>query len=75
MVTRYDEVVVPYTSGYLEGGRDTEQLTNVAIQDTCPVDVSEHVFAPTSPTTYGWVADALAHDGPANPQAPIRCGA
>ena len=75
VVTRYDEVVVPYTSGYLEGGRDTEQLTNVAIQDTCPVDLSEHVFAPTSPTTYGWVADALAHDGPADPQAPIRCGA
>ncbi len=75
IVTRNDEVVVPYTSGYLEGGRDSEQLTNVAVQDTCPVDLSDHVFVPTSPTTYGWVADALAHDGPANPRAAIGCGA
>ncbi len=74
IVTRNDEVVVPYTSGYLEGGRDTGQLTNVALQDTCPVDLSDHVFAPTSPTTYAWVADALAHDGPARPGARIGCG-
>ena len=74
IVTRNDEVVVPYTSGYLEGGRDTDQLTNVAVQDTCPVDLSEHVTVPTSPTTYAWVADALAHDGPANPRKAVLCG-
>lgn len=74
IVTRYDEVVVPYTSGYLEGGRDTDQLTNVAVQDTCPVDLSEHVAVPMSPTTYGWIADALARPGPARPTAPVGCG-
>ncbi len=74
IVTRHDEVVVPYTSGYLEGGRDTRQLTNVAVQDTCPADLSDHVLVPTSPTTYGWVSDALAHRGPADPHAAIGCG-
>ena len=74
VVTEHDEVVVPYTSGYLEGGRDTAQLTNVALQDTCPADVSEHVLIPTSATAYAWVADALSHDGPANPRAAIGCG-
>jgi triacylglycerol esterase/lipase EstA (alpha/beta hydrolase family) len=75
IVTQHDEVVVPYTSGYLEGGRDTAQLTNVALQDTCPVDPSDHVTVPMSATTYAWVADALAHDGPANPRAAVGCGA
>lgn len=74
VVTQYDEVVVPFTSGYLEGGRDTAQLTNVRLQDTCATDLAEHVTIPLSLTTYAWVADALAHDGPANPRARIGCG-
>ena len=74
IVTRYDEVVVPFTSGYLEGGRDTAQLTNVAVQDTCPADTSEHVTLPMSSTAFAWVADALAHDGPANPRKAVLCG-
>jgi triacylglycerol esterase/lipase EstA (alpha/beta hydrolase family) len=74
IVTTHDEVVVPFTSGYLEGGRDTAQLTNVAVQDTCPVDTSEHVTLPMSSTAFAWVADALAHDGPANPRKAVLCG-
>ncbi len=74
IVTTHDEVVVPFTSGYLERGRDTAQLTNVAVQDTCPADPSDHVLLPMSPTTYAWVSDALAHDGPANPRKAVGCG-
>ena len=74
ITTAYDEVVVPHTSGYLEGGRDTDQLTNVTVQETCPVDPSEHVTVPLSATTYAWVADALAHDGPARPGLAAGCG-
>ncbi len=74
ITTRYDEVVVPHTSGYLERGRDTAQLTNVTVQETCPVDPSEHVTIPLSLTTYAWVADALAHDGPARPGLAAGCG-
>src|SRR4051812_219592 len=36
--TKYDEVVVPYTSAFLAGGPLT---TNVTIQDSCPADPSE----------------------------------
>jgi len=74
ITTRYDEVVVPHTSGYLERGRDTAQLTNVTVQETCAVDLAEHVSLPLSLTTYAWVADALAHDGPANPRKAVGCG-
>ncbi|HET6857526.1 MAG TPA: alpha/beta fold hydrolase [Streptomyces sp.] len=39
IATRYDEVVTPYRSQFLEG----PGVRNVLIQDLCPVDLSEHV--------------------------------
>ncbi|MFF3327182.1 esterase/lipase family protein [Streptomyces sp. NPDC002889] len=39
IATRYDEVVTPYRSGYLEGAN----VRNVLLQDLCPVDLSEHL--------------------------------
>jgi len=36
VMTKYDELVVPYTSGYLPGAH------NVVLQDICPFDFSEH---------------------------------
>ncbi|MGD3107466.1 lipase family alpha/beta hydrolase [Streptomyces sp. YGL11-2] len=39
IATKYDEVVTPYTSGYLNG----PDVHNVLLQDLCPVDLSEHV--------------------------------
>src|SRR4051794_17106215 len=45
VTTRYDEVVVPYTSAYLAPGPLT---TNVTLQDTCPLDTSEHLRIPLS---------------------------
>ncbi|PRH76171.1 lipase [Streptomyces solincola] len=39
IATRYDEVVTPYRSQYLDG----PDVTNVLIQDRCALDLSEHV--------------------------------
>lgn len=37
VITRYDALVVPHTSGIMRDGG-----TNVVLQDVCPADVSEH---------------------------------
>ncbi|MEV4435690.1 triacylglycerol lipase [Streptomyces sp. NPDC049555] len=39
IATRYDEVVTPYTSGFLSG----PDVRNVLLQDLCPIDISMHV--------------------------------
>ncbi|MFI6009980.1 esterase/lipase family protein [Streptomyces sp. NPDC051243] len=39
IATRYDEVVTPYTSAYLDAAPN---VTNVKLQDLCPADLSEH---------------------------------
>ncbi|MDP3968613.1 MAG: alpha/beta fold hydrolase [Nocardioides sp.] len=70
IITRYDQVVVPATNGYLAPGRRT---TNVAVQDVCPHDPSEHLMIPTSKTTIALVLDALGHRGPARPRR-VTCG-
>ncbi len=62
--TRYDEVVVPYTSAFLATGPRT---TNLTIQDACPADLAEHVLIPMSRTAIGYTLDALTHDGPGGP--------
>ena len=69
--TRTDEVVVPNlgpdASSALHGGGD--QITNVAIQDVCPADTSEHLAIGTyDNTAYALAIDALTHRGPANPE-------
>ncbi|MEP9363918.1 alpha/beta fold hydrolase [Nocardioides sp. CN2-186] len=70
--TKYDEVVVPYTSAFLADGPRT---TNVTIQDSCPTDTAEHIRIPTSRTAIQWALDALTHDGPARPDFVPSCGA
>jgi triacylglycerol lipase len=69
--TRYDEVVVPYTSALLAEGPRT---TNLTIQDACPSDVTEHLFIPMSTTAISYALDALTHDGPADPAYRPACG-
>ena len=69
VVTRYDEVVVPYTSGFLSGDRST----NVTLQDYCPANTAEHVSIPMDRQAIAWVLEAFGHDGPADPAAPIGC--
>ncbi|MFJ9648166.1 esterase/lipase family protein [Streptomyces sp. NPDC004244] len=41
IATKYDEVVTPYRSGFLQGTGGN--VRNVVLQDLCPLDLSEHV--------------------------------
>lgn len=68
--TRYDEVVVPYSSAFLAAGPRT---TNLTIQDFCPLDLAEHVLIPMSHTAIALTLDALTHDGPARPTYHPAC--
>lgn len=63
IATRYDEVVTPYRTQYLDG----PNVHNVLLQDLCPVDLSEHVAIGTvDRIAYHEVANALdpAHATP-----------
>jgi len=53
--TRYDELVVPYTSGILGTGI----RTNHVLQDVCPNDISEHVAEAFDPVVAQIVFNAL----------------
>jgi len=69
VVTRYDEVVVPYTSGFLTGDRST----NITLQDYCPANTAEHLTIPMDRQAIAWVLHAFDREGPADPGAPIGC--
>lgn len=60
IVTKNDEVVTPYTSGELTG----PDAVNVTLQDTCPLDRSDHLEAPYSPVVLHLVLNALDPDHP-----------
>ncbi|MFE5615964.1 esterase/lipase family protein [Streptomyces sp. NPDC056543] len=63
IATKYDEVVTPYRSGFLDG----PNVTNVVIQDRCALDLSEHVAIGTvDRVTFHEVENALdpAHATP-----------
>ena len=55
IVTRYDQIVVPYTASLLTGAGNT----NVVIQDVCPADVVEHTGISYDPTAQQLVENAL----------------
>ncbi|MGW9498366.1 esterase/lipase family protein [Streptomyces prasinus] len=56
IATRYDQVVTPYRSQYLNG----PNVRNVLLQDLCPVDLSEHLtIALTDRIVFHEVANAL----------------
>lgn len=63
VITQYDEVVFPSTSGYLWGFPD--QVSNLKIQDYCPFTFVEHIGLPGNTTAINMALDALAHPGPA----------
>jgi hypothetical protein len=65
--TRYDEVVIPYTSAFLSGA------TNVLLQDRCPLDVAEHLGIIYDAVALRWVRDALCRPGPADPTFRPSC--
>ncbi len=64
--TRYDEVVTPYTSALLSG----PAVTNIELQQQCPLDASEHLATPFDHIALRDVLNAL---DPAHAQAP-SCG-
>lgn len=71
IITRYDEIVVPYTSGIGHG----PNVTNIVLQDTCPADRVNHVGLVVDPNALGHVLNALdpAHAAPVPcvPMAPV----
>ncbi|GAA2712606.1 MULTISPECIES: alpha/beta fold hydrolase [Streptomyces] len=71
ITTRHDEVVIPYTSALLTG--PAEHLTNVVLQDTCPLDPFMHDQATKDPVVAQWVLSALERKGPADPGFQPRC--
>jgi triacylglycerol esterase/lipase EstA (alpha/beta hydrolase family) len=54
IVTKYDELVVPYTSGIMsDGGK------NIVVQDVCPNDSSEHGLLAFDPVVTQLILNAL----------------
>ena len=64
IVTRYDELVIPHTSGLMRDGG-----TNIVLQDVCPNDLSEHALLAVDPVVTQLIVNAL---DPAS-AAPVRC--
>lgn len=67
VATRYDEAIMPYTSGLVAG----PSVTNVVVQDGCEQNLSEHVAVASDPRAADHVLNAL---DPGNPRGP-RCEA
>ncbi|PZS26463.1 MAG: lipase [Pseudonocardiales bacterium] len=63
IVTRYDELVAPYTGGIQAGMR------NIVVQDQCALDFSEHFQIAADPIAAADVLNAL---DPAHPR-PVPC--
>lgn len=63
IVTKYDELVRPYTSGIEEG------MTNIVLQDRCKLDFTEHFEIAADRNATQYVLNAL---DPAHPR-PITC--
>jgi triacylglycerol lipase len=62
--TKYDQVVIPYTSAFLSG--PSSRVTNVTLQDQCAADTVGHLGITLDPVALQWVENALARHGPAN---------
>lgn len=62
IMTKYDELVTPYTSGYLRA----PNATNIVVQDQCGLDFAEHVAVAFDPVVARDVLNALdpAHRKP-----------
>lgn len=55
VMTRYDELVTPYTSGRIE----SPHATNIVLQEQCPADLSEHIGIVADPVAISDVLNAL----------------
>jgi triacylglycerol lipase len=70
VVTRYDEVVIPYTSGFLA---PDALVTNVTLQAKCPSDFTEHNAIIYDGPAIRIAKHALARSGPADPAYQPSC--
>ncbi|MFF7638534.1 esterase/lipase family protein [Kitasatospora sp. NPDC008050] len=66
IATRFDEVVTPYTNSFLPDG---PQVTDLTLQDQCPLDATDHLEAGYDPVALADVLNAL---DPAHP-SPVPC--
>ncbi len=60
IMSRYDSIVTPYTSGRI----DEPGVTNIVLQNVCPLDLSGHLAMAVSPNVTTLIRRAL------DPQAP-----
>ncbi|WP_043806582.1 alpha/beta fold hydrolase [Rhodococcus triatomae] len=65
IMTRYDEIVIPYSSGYEEG----PNVTNIVLQDHCASDYGDHLSIAGEPVAAGFVLGALDPEHP----RPVPC--
>lgn len=66
--TATDEIVVPNTPPNASSALRTGdgRIANIALQEVCPTNTADHfAIGSYAPVGYAIVADALAHDGPA----------
>ncbi|MFI7344077.1 lipase family alpha/beta hydrolase [Streptomyces sp. NPDC050085] len=68
IATKYDEVVTPYSNGFLTAGPGAT-VKNILLQDSCAKDFADHLEAPYDPITLTHVLNAL---DPAHPR-PVKC--
>lgn len=75
--TWFDEVVTPnLPPNPASALTPADNVANIALQEVCPLNVSEHVAIGTyDNTAWRLVLDALRHDGPADPSRldPVDC--
>lgn len=77
LMTKNDELVVPYTSGRLSG----KNVNNIVLQDECPTavpgvssDQSEHVSVAADPNVATFILNALGHRNKKPPCFPVLPG-
>jgi triacylglycerol lipase len=74
IMTRYDELVVPYTNGMVVAPNST----NIVVQDQCALDFADHVALAADPVAAQDVLNALdpatAQPVPCVPVAPVIAG-
>lgn len=61
ILTKYDEVVTPYTNGKLSGSN----VTNITVQDGCALDLGEHLAISYDQRALWYVRKALGTSWPA----------
>ena len=69
IVTSWDEVVLPYTSGNPSGA------PNITLQSKCLFDTSDHIWIPMDGPAIRIVLNALGRPGPADPAFRPSCRA